>query len=80
MADKDILELVQSSKNITDEDSDDENEMNNAALIATSSEMRSILKSMCNYLNQGWSAHDTRATVWHDGVVAVAREDLQKKF
>ncbi|GFX99124.1 hypothetical protein TNCV_2493051 [Trichonephila clavipes] len=31
MADKDILECVQSSKNISDADSDDEKEMNNAA-------------------------------------------------
>ncbi|GFX48989.1 uncharacterized protein TNCV_2797801 [Trichonephila clavipes] len=31
MADKDILEFLQSSKNIIDPDSDNENEMNNAA-------------------------------------------------
>ncbi|GFV57484.1 hypothetical protein TNCV_3266601 [Trichonephila clavipes] len=31
MADKDILRFVQSSKNIIDADSDDENEMNNTA-------------------------------------------------
>ncbi|GFV73013.1 putative DD41D transposase [Trichonephila clavipes] len=40
MADKDILEFVQSSKNIFDADSDNENEMNNAAPVPTSSEMR----------------------------------------
>ncbi|GFW18120.1 hypothetical protein TNCV_4006601 [Trichonephila clavipes] len=31
MADKDIFEFVESSKNIINTDSDDENEMNNAA-------------------------------------------------
>ncbi|GFV18160.1 hypothetical protein TNCV_169631 [Trichonephila clavipes] len=36
MANKDILEFVQSSKNIIDADSDDENKMNNAALVPTS--------------------------------------------
>uniref|UniRef100_A0A8C4RRF5 Tigger transposable element-derived protein 4 n=1 Tax=Erpetoichthys calabaricus TaxID=27687 RepID=A0A8C4RRF5_ERPCA len=51
MADKDILEFVQSSKNIIDADSDDENEMNNAAPVPTSSEMRNIMKSMLSYLD-----------------------------
>ncbi|GFT93388.1 hypothetical protein TNCV_337531 [Trichonephila clavipes] len=37
MADKDISESVQNSKNIIDADSDDENEMNNAAPVPTSS-------------------------------------------
>ncbi|GFY36495.1 transposon Ty3-I Gag-Pol polyprotein [Trichonephila clavipes] len=45
MADKDILEFVQNSKNIIDADSDDENKMNNAALVPTSSAMRNIIKS-----------------------------------
>ncbi|GFV73409.1 SCAN domain-containing protein 3 [Trichonephila clavipes] len=40
IADKDILELVQSSKNIIDTDSKDEKEMNNAAPVPPSSEMR----------------------------------------
>ncbi|GFW37695.1 HTH_Tnp_Tc3_2 domain-containing protein [Trichonephila clavipes] len=44
MADKDILEFVRSSKNIIDADSKDENEMNNAAPVTTSSEMRNIIK------------------------------------
>uniref|UniRef100_A0A8C4SC05 HTH CENPB-type domain-containing protein n=1 Tax=Erpetoichthys calabaricus TaxID=27687 RepID=A0A8C4SC05_ERPCA len=48
---KDILEFVQSSKNIIDADSDDENEMNNAAPVPTSSEMRNIMKSMRSYLD-----------------------------
>ncbi|GFU04355.1 paired domain-containing protein [Trichonephila clavipes] len=39
-ADKDILELVHSSKNIIDADSDDENKMNNAAFVPKLSEMR----------------------------------------
>ncbi|GFV14070.1 uncharacterized protein TNCV_525461 [Trichonephila clavipes] len=49
-ADKDILELVQSSKNIIDADSDDENGMSNAAPVHMSSEMRNIIKRFqeCN--------------------------------
>ncbi|GFW60865.1 hypothetical protein TNCV_2672861 [Trichonephila clavipes] len=35
MADKDILEFAQSSKNIIDADSEVENEMNNAAPVPT---------------------------------------------
>ncbi|GFX98184.1 adhesion G protein-coupled receptor B2 [Trichonephila clavipes] len=45
MADKGILELVQSSKNIIEADSDTENEMNNAAPVPTSSEMRNTMKN-----------------------------------
>ncbi|GFT38481.1 hypothetical protein TNCV_1247761 [Trichonephila clavipes] len=45
MADKHILEFVQSSKNIIDADSGGENEMNNAASVPTSSKMRNIMKS-----------------------------------
>ncbi|GFW20206.1 monocarboxylate transporter 12-B [Trichonephila clavipes] len=44
MTDKDILEFVQSSKYIVDADSDDENEINNAAHVRTSSEMRKDMK------------------------------------
>ncbi|GFU73265.1 hypothetical protein TNCV_167481 [Trichonephila clavipes] len=51
MAEKDILEFVQSSKNIIDADSDEENEMNNATPVHTSSEMRSIIKSLRSYLD-----------------------------
>ncbi|GFU75773.1 hypothetical protein TNCV_1652331 [Trichonephila clavipes] len=51
MADKDILKFVQSLKNITDADSDDENEMNNAALVPISSEMRNIMKSRRSYFD-----------------------------
>ncbi|GFV89625.1 transposable element Tcb1 transposase [Trichonephila clavipes] len=40
IADKDILKFVPISRNIDDADSDDENEMNNAAPNPTSSEMR----------------------------------------
>ncbi|GFS76248.1 hypothetical protein TNCV_4667901 [Trichonephila clavipes] len=43
---KDILEFVQCSKNITEADSEDENEMNNAAPVPTSSEMRNVMKNM----------------------------------
>ncbi|GFU73263.1 hypothetical protein TNCV_167461 [Trichonephila clavipes] len=49
MTNKDILELVQISKNIIDADSDDENEMSNAAPASASSEMMNIMKSMHNY-------------------------------
>ncbi|GFY12964.1 DDE-1 domain-containing protein [Trichonephila clavipes] len=50
-ANKDILEFVQSSKNIIDTiDTDGEKEINNAAPVPTSSEMRNIMKSMRIYL------------------------------
>ncbi|GFU84479.1 hypothetical protein TNCV_1567541 [Trichonephila clavipes] len=39
MADKVVLEFIESSKNIIDADSEDENEMNNAISVATSSEV-----------------------------------------
>ncbi|GFW46045.1 hypothetical protein TNCV_3276631 [Trichonephila clavipes] len=48
--DKDSLEFVHFSKNIIDADSDDENEMNNAAAFPTSSEMRNIMKNKLSYL------------------------------
>ncbi|GFW63811.1 hypothetical protein TNCV_3744161 [Trichonephila clavipes] len=51
MADKGILEFVQSLKNIFDADSDDENEMNKAAPVPTSSEMRSVMKITRSYLD-----------------------------
>ncbi|GFW63871.1 hypothetical protein TNCV_3744751 [Trichonephila clavipes] len=50
VTDKDILEFVQSSKNIIDVESDDENKMNNASPV-TSSKMRSIMKSISSYLD-----------------------------
>ncbi|GFT12689.1 hypothetical protein TNCV_5094551 [Trichonephila clavipes] len=50
-ADKDIFEFVQSSKNIIDADSKDENEMNDETPVPTSSEMRNITKSMRSYLD-----------------------------
>ncbi|GFV71703.1 hypothetical protein TNCV_3534911 [Trichonephila clavipes] len=43
---KDILEFVQSSKNTIDAYSANENEMDNAALVPTSSEMRNVMKRM----------------------------------
>ncbi|GFY26386.1 SCAN domain-containing protein 3 [Trichonephila clavipes] len=46
MADKDILKFVQSSKNISDTDVDDENEMNFIVPVSASSEMRNIIKSV----------------------------------
>ncbi|GFU26283.1 hypothetical protein TNCV_1791961 [Trichonephila clavipes] len=51
MADKVILEFVKSSKNITEADSDDENEKNNATSVPTASVMKTIIISMRSYLN-----------------------------
>ncbi|GFW20555.1 hypothetical protein TNCV_1047801 [Trichonephila clavipes] len=51
MANKDILEFVQCSKNIIEADSDDKNELNNATPVPTSSELRNIMKSMSSYLD-----------------------------
>ncbi|GFV67906.1 hypothetical protein TNCV_926721 [Trichonephila clavipes] len=51
MTDEDILEFLQNSKNFIDADSDDENEMNNAVPIRTSSETKNIMKSIHSYLD-----------------------------
>ncbi|GFV85589.1 hypothetical protein TNCV_3774131 [Trichonephila clavipes] len=51
MADKDILGFLQSSKNINDADSDDENGINKATPFPTSSEMRNVMKSRRHYLD-----------------------------
>ncbi|GFV38344.1 hypothetical protein TNCV_3633511 [Trichonephila clavipes] len=51
MAGKDLLELVQSSKNIIDADFDNENEMNKAAPVLASSEMRYNSKRISSYLD-----------------------------
>ncbi|GFY01700.1 hypothetical protein TNCV_2608831 [Trichonephila clavipes] len=51
MTNRDILELDQSSKNIIDADFDDENEINYAAPVPTSSEMRNVMKSLRIYLD-----------------------------
>ncbi|GFV83169.1 hypothetical protein TNCV_1898961 [Trichonephila clavipes] len=45
VADKDIFEFVQSSKNIIDVDSDRENDANNADPVPTSSGMRNIMRA-----------------------------------
>ncbi|GFS72473.1 hypothetical protein TNCV_2116201 [Trichonephila clavipes] len=45
MADKDTLKFVQSSKNINDVDTDDENEMNKATPVSMPFEMRNIMKA-----------------------------------
>ncbi|GFW53111.1 hypothetical protein TNCV_3293601 [Trichonephila clavipes] len=45
MTDKDTLEFIQSSENIIDTDSDDENETNNAASVHSPSEMKNIMKN-----------------------------------
>ncbi|GFS57801.1 hypothetical protein TNCV_2909051 [Trichonephila clavipes] len=46
MADKDILEFFQSSKNMIEADSEDKNELKIADSVPTSSELRSVVKSM----------------------------------
>ncbi|GFW28923.1 hypothetical protein TNCV_202461 [Trichonephila clavipes] len=51
IADNDIWECVQNSKNITAEDSEDENEMNNAAPVPISPELRNVMKCMRSYLD-----------------------------
>ncbi|GFX68602.1 hypothetical protein TNCV_1800151 [Trichonephila clavipes] len=45
MPDKEISEFVHNSKIINDADSDDENELNNAAPVPLSSEMRNVIES-----------------------------------
>ncbi|GFU25456.1 uncharacterized protein TNCV_3532171 [Trichonephila clavipes] len=50
MADKNILEFVESSTTITEADFDNEREKNNTAHVPTSSEMRNVMKSMLSYL------------------------------
>ncbi|GFU55978.1 hypothetical protein TNCV_1557331 [Trichonephila clavipes] len=51
MAHKDILEFVQSTKNIVDACFDNENEMNNAVTVPTSSNIRNSIKSTHSYLD-----------------------------
>ncbi|GFV37046.1 hypothetical protein TNCV_2381931 [Trichonephila clavipes] len=51
MADKDILAMVQSSKNTIDADFDYTNEMSNVAHVPTLFEMRRIIKSVFSYLD-----------------------------
>ncbi|GFX90744.1 uncharacterized protein TNCV_3165751 [Trichonephila clavipes] len=46
MADKNILEFVESSTTITEADFDNEREKNNTAHVPTSSEMRNVMKSI----------------------------------
>ncbi|GFW91156.1 uncharacterized protein TNCV_1808771 [Trichonephila clavipes] len=43
--------LFNAQKNIIDSDSDDENEMNNAAPVPTSSEMKNVMNSIRSYLD-----------------------------
>ncbi|GFU40976.1 hypothetical protein TNCV_4645531 [Trichonephila clavipes] len=50
MAGKDILEFVKISKNISDVDFNDKNEMN-AIPVSTSSDMKNIMKIMRSYLD-----------------------------
>ncbi|GFU44150.1 hypothetical protein TNCV_615371 [Trichonephila clavipes] len=52
MEHKEILELVQSPKNILDADSCVENEMNNAASVPTSLGIRNFKKIMLSYFDE----------------------------
>ncbi|GFX16568.1 transposable element Tcb2 transposase [Trichonephila clavipes] len=63
MADKNILEYVQSSKNIIDEDSDGENEINTAALVSTKSEIRNTLKNEYRFRLENYSR---RLLIWRE--------------
>ncbi|GFX31761.1 hypothetical protein TNCV_170941 [Trichonephila clavipes] len=49
MANKDILEFVQSSEGIIDTHFNDENEKNNIAPVPTSSKMRNTMKKMRSF-------------------------------
>ncbi|GFW75093.1 uncharacterized protein TNCV_447981 [Trichonephila clavipes] len=51
MADKGIWSLFKAQKDIIDVDSDDENEINNAPHVPTSSEIKNIRKSVRSYLD-----------------------------
>ncbi|GFV85692.1 hypothetical protein TNCV_2003131 [Trichonephila clavipes] len=55
MADKNILELGQSLKNIVDADSGHKNEMNNATPVPMSSTMRNNMNSMFSYLDEHYN-------------------------
>ncbi|GFW24017.1 hypothetical protein TNCV_4950611 [Trichonephila clavipes] len=67
-ADKDILEVVQSLKNIIDADSNDENEVNKAAPAATSFKMRHHLGRV--YIEEV----DLTILAPHDAAAVVSRE------
>ncbi|GFW98986.1 hypothetical protein TNCV_1782051 [Trichonephila clavipes] len=56
MAHKGILEFVRNSKNIINADSEDENEMNNAASVFTLSKMRNFMKNVPSYLDADFNA------------------------
>ncbi|GFV95813.1 hypothetical protein TNCV_1728631 [Trichonephila clavipes] len=62
IADKETLEFVQNSKRIMGADSDDGNEMNNAAPVPTSSEMRNIMK-MFNVTDLWPKCHESSSLV-----------------
>ncbi|GFU96413.1 hypothetical protein TNCV_89891 [Trichonephila clavipes] len=69
MAGKDILEFVLSLKNITNADSDDENEMNNCSCVcvSSSSEMRNVVKSRRSYLG-----------VYSNGEISNKMDDIEQ--
>ncbi|GFV62725.1 transposable element Tcb1 transposase [Trichonephila clavipes] len=73
MPDKDIWEFVQIGKKISLlQDSDDENEMRNAAPDPTSSEIRNIMKSIRSYLDEGTTDRRGRS---HPPQCTTSRED-----
>ncbi|GFV83320.1 hypothetical protein TNCV_1900461 [Trichonephila clavipes] len=77
MADKDILEFVQSSINIIHADSGDENEMNNAAPVPTSSEMRNVMESgQSDTKPLGKSSHESLVLIYRPTDGMKGRVDL----
>ncbi|GFX19344.1 hypothetical protein TNCV_3014831 [Trichonephila clavipes] len=67
IADKDILEFVQSSKNIINADSNGKNEINNAAPVQTIAETRNIVKSIRIYLDAHFNGEmNKKWTTWNN--------------
>ncbi|GFW57806.1 hypothetical protein TNCV_2927251 [Trichonephila clavipes] len=82
MADKDILELVQSSKNIINADSDDENKMNNAAPFPMASETRNAMKSIEVYVGitfQDGDRFNSCQVIYSQFGLAIHQNDHQAK-
>ncbi|GFW46030.1 hypothetical protein TNCV_3276481 [Trichonephila clavipes] len=66
-------------KNIIDADSDDENEMNNAALVLTSSEMRNIMEIFGLAIHQNDHQARRRFVEWAQNEIAVV-PDFHKRI
>ncbi|GFX04083.1 hypothetical protein TNCV_3972321 [Trichonephila clavipes] len=79
MTDKNILGLDESSKNIIDADSDDENETNNAIPVPTSTEMRNILQIFGLAIHQNDHQARRRFVEWVQNEIAVVL-DFHKRI